>query len=387
MIASIFKNYKKNLLSVIFLIVGYSIGILCLSVGLSIVKEMIEYNLDSTSGNTDNMIFADIYVKNSDIKSYEKIEQVVNKISESAEVQLLNFVKYNIDDYETTIVPFCSKEQPSWHVPMLHGRYFNKSDENIKNIVIGKELMKKVLKDNFNEKSSVTLDGIKYNVLGVAGRKNRNTQWDDTIYVDFNFLPSSIKSNYANQLRNNSDDDYACISLLIREYRYSNMNPQEIVERECSAIFNDCNLEFEEVEGRDTSSITNSIIGTVFISGMILIIVVINVVNLSVFWILNRKKEISIKKLMGQTDKNLIVSIMLEVIIIAVTSVLIAIILQQCVAKIFYSYFVTNEISIEISKLNFIVSTIIAIICGLFSSILPIKEMLKLEPIEALRIE
>ena len=78
-VTNIFRNYKKNLISVIFLSIGYFIGILSLSIGISVVKDLRDYNLDSTSGNINNMIFANVNSSKMDGLSYNNISYILKQ--------------------------------------------------------------------------------------------------------------------------------------------------------------------------------------------------------------------------------------------------------------------------------------------------------------------
>jgi putative ABC transport system permease protein len=389
MLASIFKNYRKNLLSVILLIIGYFIGILSLSIGISVVKDVRDYSLDSTSGNVNDMIIVDVNSSKKDNLSYKNINNILEQISHDLEVQVLNFGNIKINDnesYKSSIIPIINTKNSDWHIPITYGRYFSSSECSGSNrvVIIGKELESEIFPNGIDKNSNINIYSEEYNVIGVAGRRTRETQWDNIVYIPFKALPKILKENFSERMvGNNTRNDYS-ISLLVRKNQNNKINLKNVVNKSFQN-HNNYGIRFDTIDSRDNSSIFNSIFITILISGMILIVVVINVVNLSLFWIFNRKNEICIKKIIGATDTELIISIILETTIIAVFSSMLAIIVHSLIFKIYNSYFVTDGISIEISIYNYIISFCVSIICGCISSIAPIKEILKMEPAEALK--
>jgi len=389
MLASILKNYRKNLLSVMFLIIGYFIGILFLSLGISVVKNVRDYSLDSTSGNANNMIIANVNSSKKDSLSYTSINKIMEQLSQDYEVQILNFgnVKINNNEsYSSSVIPIINTRKSDWHIPIMYGRYFSNSECNSNNkvVIIGKGIQSKIFPNGIDNNSEINIYGEIYKVIGIAGRKTRETQWDNIIYIPFTALPKLIKLNFNERMVGISTRKDYSISLLLRKNKNNKVDLKEIIN---SSFKNDinCEISYDTIDSRDNSSIFNSIFLTMLISGMILIVVVINVVNLSLFWIFNRKNEICIKKIIGATDTELIICIILETSIIAIFSSILAIVVHSLIFKVFYSSFVTNGTSIEISVYNWIIAFSVSIICGFISSIAPIKEMLKMEPAEALK--
>ncbi|CDI49994.1 ABC transporter permease [Clostridium tetani] len=393
MLINMLQNYKKNLFSVILLIIGYFIGILSLSIGTSVIKDVREYSLDSTSGNVKNSVISRINTNNISDLSYNNISKVLTFMSKDVEVQLLNFGNIpinNNENYTVQLVPIINSKKSDWHIPIIKGKYFSnfETSSNKKVVIIGKEVEKEIFPKGITKDSIITIYGEEYKVIGVSGRNTRKTQWDRILYIPFKSLPKKIKANF-NERIINTTDSYE-ISLFLRKNQGQNIELQNLVDRTFSNIIKDDNnleIKFEIIAERDgnRSRLFNSILGTIIISGMILIVVVINVINLSLFWIFNRRQEICVKKVLGAPDILLISSILLEMIIIAIISTILAIFTQKLIFYVYNEYFIIEGISLEISMYNWLIAISVSIICGLISSIFPIKEMLKMEPAEALK--
>ena len=388
MIYNIFKNYKKNIISVIFLIIGYFIGILSLSIGISIINDVRQYSLDSTSGNPDNIAISYIDFKNLDSNFSTTINNLINNLSNDVEIQVLNLKDIyvnNNDNYKACIVPTISNCKTNWHVPILQGNYFSSEDyiSDNKVVILGKDLASTLFPNGINNDSKINIYDNYYKVIGVCGRKYRETQWDNAVYIPFNSYPEILNTDKYKQ-----DDEYS-LSLFLRKSNNSSLKFENFInstlQQKLQYTPYQYTMNMEYIESRDNSSFFNSIIGTTLIAGMILIIVIINVINLSLFWIFNRKKEICIKKLLGATDSNIIIAIILETTSIAIFSTLLALIVQLIISQISSSYLISLGIHCDISFINFIICFFIAIICGFTSSIIPVKEMLKMQPIESLK--
>ena len=383
MVKKILRNYQKNLLEVIFLIIGYVIGILSLSIGISVIKDSIEYNLDSTSGYVKNNTIVFVDFKENHLDLGKNIDSIINKSTNIGEVQVINLDPINVNNsnIEATPVLTIFKEDSNWHIPIIKGDFFNKeqfkNNENV--VIIGKELATELFPNNINENSTIEILNNTYKVIGVCGRENRETQWDNVIYIPYNKNSDIINSNqrktgqFTMFLRSNNTD---------RDYIENEVN--NIFNNELSDINSEYNIEFDHLDEKDKSNIFNSILGTMFIAGTILVIVVINVVNISKFWIFNRRKEICIKKLLGELDKNIILSITIENSIIATFSMCIALIFQYILAISFKSVLYENGFSLMPSLTNILSSLFISCVCGIISALTPIREMIKMQPIEAL---
>lgn len=393
MLINMLQNYKKNLFSVILLIIGYFIGILSLSIGTSVIKDVREYSLDSTSGNVKNSVISRINTNNISDLSYNNISKVLTFMSKDVEVQLLNFGNIpinNNENYTVQLVPIINAKKSDWHIPIIKGRYFSNlecnSNEGV--VIIGKELEKEIFPSDIKKDSTINIYGEEYKVIGISGRKTRKTQWDRILYIPFKSLPKKIKADF-NERIINTTDSYE-ISLFLRKNQGQNIELESFVDKTLfNLLKNDNNLEvsFESISERDgdKSRLTNSILGTTIVSGMILIVVVINVINLSLFWIFNRRQEICIKKVLGSTDGILIGTIILEMTSIAIISTVLAMFTQKWIFYVYNEYFIIEGISLEVSMYNWLIAISVSIICGLISSIFPIKEMLKMEPAEALK--
>lgn len=413
MFKEIIRQWKKHFWGTTLLLVGYLIGILFLSLGVSIAQESRENALISTSGDPNNSYVISVDTFEDSVLTFDNITPILDKISTNVEVQVLNLdnikLKENLD-VKPSLVPLIYHQKPEWLPPILYGRYFT-SDETLGDnhiAIIGKELYNRLCSNGLTKNSSITIDDTIYNVIGVIGKENRLTQFDYTIYVPLRAIPNDIKSTIGHQdtKLNNSNvqipvsNDSESLDQIAPKQIYSltmflrkNGNtPNDDVENlkiELGKINPKASINYSKVilpEG-NTEQFRNSVILTIIISGAILLVTIINVMNLSIFWILDRRREIVIKKVLGAVDKLIIKPILIESIFIAILACLIAILLHFSIIILAKSKLVGLEIALNISWLNLIVAFSVSIFCGIATSIPSIRMALNMNPVEILKSE
>ena len=115
----------------------------------------------------------------------------------------------------------------------------------------------------------------------------------------------------------------------------------------------------------------------------IIFITIINSISISSLWVKSRKKEIVLRKVFGATDKDISKIFFSELLIISITSVVFALIIQLTLSVVFEGSISTIDIRLNLS--NFIISTLLAVVTALLVSIPSLKHIAKVQPIEILR--
>jgi putative ABC transport system permease protein len=200
---------------------------------------------------------------------------------------------------------------------LLEGRFFNKTDfqSNKKIAVIGKGVLDKTHVKN--GKRYILSGADEYEVIGVVGKKNISTRYDILVIYNLNLeLNNKDIIKYNNwtldslnleekKLQNmlcNINEEYKSVRILLK-YKEGQFNPLE------SALKNTDFLIYNYL----------LIIGCVFFS----------LVRSIYFWLDNIRLEIGIKKLLGATDRDLLLDILQRYVIIFLISILIAIGIQK----------------------------------------------------------
>jgi|GEM_PF-3247881 len=401
----IFKQWKVRKATMILLMSGYIIGILVLSVGISLTAEAQKKALMSTSGNPEHNMIVDITSKNLSLLSYNRVLPIVERLSKSVQVQLLNLKGAQIEcnkQLSVSIVPVMYTKVPEWQMPLISGRHFlpseTKSKEHI--ALVGKQIATELLTKGIKP-SSIIVNNEQYKIIGVIGSDDTTTQWDSAIYVPFQALPEGLKYNMqtsskstfssASTETSQSNDsvkqkDIATLTLAITKNGKSPEEDMYLIK----TLFTESvdSSEVQITSGRNSKGgherVSNSIITTTVISSIILLVTIINVMNLSLFWVLDHKKEFAIKKALGANDSYIIKSIVLEMVLIAVLSALIAVFIQYILYIILNPKLLSIGISMSVSFTNISISALTAVICGFVTSVMPAKAIIRIEPAKTL---
>lgn len=373
MIITIFKQWMHKKAVIGLMIFGFFIGSLVLSIGTSLTVESINYTYDQYSGDPDEQMIIDINGNN-----FNNISTYIKKCSNYGEVQLINMDKAVTGDYEKNyqIVPVYFNARSNWNIPIIQGRYFTDKDmkSTIKTVIIGKEISKN---RNIGINDKIKINRENYTVIGITGREVRGTQWDNIIYTSWSGFEKNCKSFFEHKTK---------YELLLKSGKEKFLkDSQKLIEE---AHNNGIEITYEMLnESMDTGSISNTIIMAALSAGLILFIAIINVVNLMVYWILERKKEFGLLKALGATKRYVMMKVIVETVIISVIASILALIVQWGLVYICEDIIIKNEININITYINLLVSVLVTAICGVVSSIIPANRTLKIQPVEAISEE
>ncbi|MDF1694459.1 MAG: ABC transporter permease [Saprospiraceae bacterium] len=120
------------------------------------------------------------------------------------------------------------------------------------------------------------------------------------------------------------------------------------------------------------------------IAGISLLVGGIGIMNIMLASVLERIKEIGLRRSIGATEKDIIYQFLLEAICISLAGGVLGVILGIGGAKLIARY---ADIATEISFTSILLSFAIAVGIGIIFGIMPAKKAAKLDPIAALRTE
>lgn len=120
------------------------------------------------------------------------------------------------------------------------------------------------------------------------------------------------------------------------------------------------------------------------IAGISLLVGGIGIMNIMLASVLERIKEIGLRRSIGATEKDIVYQFLLEAVCISLAGGVIGVILGIGGAKLIATY---ADIVTEISFTSILVSFVIAVGIGIIFGIMPAKKAAKMDPITALRTE
>lgn len=370
----IFMQWKNKKVILCLIIIGFFIGSLFLSIGTSLVLENYNYIMDQNSGDYSQQLELELTIK--DNLNIEKVKKNFIELGKYGEIQILSSEGVEINNKNYQIVPTIIKkqEQGVWHIPLIKGSYL---DGNSGKVILGKDVSEDL---KLGDKDNIEIGKKKYFVQGICGRKNRETIWDNVIYMDFEdyllmnqqmFYNSSKINKYIAVLKNGKEE-------FVKEFKKLE---KKLKEDKIEIIY-------EEMEKSvDNSSLNNSIIIVLVASLLVFFIAVINIINLMFYWMIERKKEIGIMKAIGATNPFVIKWLIIEMCLLSVLGALLALISQFVINYVFSSLLSKNSLYLNLSFVNLFIAITISGLCGVISALLIIKKSVMFNPVETISCE
>lgn len=168
---------------------------------------------------------------------------------------------------------------------------------------------------------------------------------------------------------------------------YSNFNPvtDDVQKIQAHIRKYDANADISTTPNEDNEDpvldyyLRNDIL---FLAFIVYILALINSVNLTSFWIKDRKIEIGIRKAFGYSNLRISLLLFKELVIFSMVSCLISFLIQFII-----SLFVNNvlEFSTELSTGNYITAIIFVFFTSLATVIIPSIKTLSVQPVEAIK--
>ena len=269
------------------------------------------------------------------------------------------------------------------------GRFFNKKELDLnKQVAVLAPTVKNTLFatniDPIGEK--IRIQGEAYEVIGVMEAKGFQgpQDRDDAVYIPLTTMSARIVGNNALKgvsvtgiyIQNSDKEDLSAaqfqVTNLLRQ-RHNIYPPEE----DDFSIMNQAEL---------VSTLT-SVLGlltlmVVAIAGISLLVGGIGIANIMLVSVVERTREIGIRKAVGATSSAILTQFLTESIFISIVGGAIGIVSGVLIAVITSILF---EFPLVISVLSAIAGVVLSFLVGLLAGVIPAKNAAKLDPITALR--
>lgn len=366
---TILKKWRKNSIKVLIIIIGLTLGILAISIGISFINEALAFSEEISNGNS----------KISETLMYHCNGKNIEKLPETLENLMINLnrnyqvtigsVSYPLQDKSLTeppsIIPIIYNKDVNWRPNLVYGRYLtleeSKSNKNV--ALVGYKIFDILYKNKkLSSDMKINIFGQPYSIVGVIGRTKRYAPQSYEIEIPYKKYSSFYKE----------EPDINNIPIFI--YGNKNFNLNEYNCKQLSIIskpdyVNDIKIPLKLV---------------IIVGLLILITTIINENNLFSLWILKSRKDISIKKALGATNFIIILQVLFEALLLSFISIAFALIIQFFVLMKLNSILTNYELSINYA--NFIVSILMACLISVLSVLIPCKFIISTNPLKELKM-
>ncbi len=381
-INSLVTSKMRTFLSLLGIVIGVASVVTIMNLGESVKKSISDtmniggVDLITVTPLNSNDVFNEEF-------GYSFLDNVTGIESVSSSTSTSAIIRYMQESYSCQVYGVTSEYFKQNKLELLYGEQFTKEDniEHAQLIILGYDLAQDLFPDGSALGSYVSLyrnQAKKYKVIGVledtSGNMLSNT--NNSAYIPFNTFSSKLrKIDVVSQYTLLVNEDFSSLDVVdsVKEYLSS-----------CSSS-NDYLVTTAQQLVDMTSTVTGYL--TSFLSAIAsisLIVGGIGIMNIMLVTVVERTREIGIRKALGATPKDIRRQFLVEATVLSILGGIIGIVFGDVV-----SYIVAKAFSwpLYISPLAVVLSLGFSSAVGIFFGWYPAAKASSLDPIEALSYE
>lgn len=398
-ILSALKSLGKNKLRSFLMMIGIIIGIIALTLILSVgfgAKELVMERVNKF-GTESLMIRAGGGVQLSQMNAaqgsttlkLEDAEYLENEIPEIKGVAPFSSkgnadVKYFERSTTATVFGVTPLWAPVWNWDVTKGEFI--TDEDIKTLnrvcLIGPTVQKELFGDSYPIGEQIRIGNIQFEVKGILESKGTSPGGGD--------MDNRIMIPLSTFMRRVANVDYlSAVKVLLHNPKEINVTVEKInqVLRERHSLAEGEPDDFTIITPTEVTEMAEKVSGTfniflALLAGLSLItggFVIANIMTISVN---ERKKEIGLRKAVGASSKKIVMQFLFEALAVTISGGIIGIVLGGVGAIILG---IVMQMPVSVSWASILTGVISASIIGIIAGIQPAKKAARLNPIEALK--
>ncbi|WP_303922325.1 ABC transporter permease [Draconibacterium sediminis] len=398
-ILSALKSLGKNKLRSFLMMIGIIIGIIALTIIVSIgfgAKELVMERVNKF-GTESLMIRAGGGIQLSQMNAaqgsttlrLEDVEYLENEIPEIKGVAPFSNkgnadVKYFEKSTTATVFGVTPLWAPVWNWDVTKGEFI--TDEDIKTLnricLIGPTVQKELFGDSYPIGEQIRIGNIQFEVKGILESKGTSPGGGD--------MDNRIMIPLSTFMRRVANIDYlSAAKVLLHNPKEINVTVEKIsqVLRERHSLAEGEPDDFTIITPTEVTEMAEKVSGTfniflALLAGLSLItggFVIANIMTISVN---ERKKEIGLRKAVGASSKKIVMQFLIEALAVTISGAIIGIVLGGAGAIILG---IVMQMPVSVSWASILTGVISASIIGIIAGIQPARKAARLNPIEALK--
>ena len=395
------KGHKLRVfITLLWIIMGITSSILVSSIGNGLKKEVTDsvnrVNPNKTriyfESDDSNMVSMESFLNPFKLEDVEELSFIdgVERISSSKDDFTMDY--YYSDAYfnkKSTYVDI--KEFKDEKIVPVYGRSFSYDDDNRKVIIItlqnATDLFTKP-EDAIGQ--GITISNSIYEVIGVIDEnsiKNDNKDNSNMYYEDMDYITSYMPSKAFNDLMNEISYPQEIYSLdLVVSKGYDINEVSGNVINKLYELHPDINGSYNIDDPSEATKELQSMISTInkfvtLITAISMFVGGVGVMNIMYVSVMERQKEIGIRRAIGAKPLDILIQFLVEAIFITVIGGIIGIIVGFIVVNYSSSYLPFKAIP-NINSLLF--ASLTTVVTGIIFGIVPAIKASKLDPIKAI---
>ena len=393
--ASLIANKLRSLLTMLGIIIGVAAVIALVSIGNG-VKQDIEDSISSLGSNllvvlpgaprTPGARSSQGSMKSLKISDYEAIAKLEGVKAASPMTNGSYVVIYQNKNWTTSVAGVNSNFQDVNNWTMTSGRFF--SDKNVQNrervAVVGQTVVKNLFADEDPVGKEIRVKNIPFRVIGVLKSKGNGTMGndqDDTVLIPYTTSMERVEGiDYLRRVYVVAKDDggidrlQADIENLLRvRHNIKDTNLDDFNIQNMKSIM--------ETVAQTTGTFTLFLGAVAAIS---LVVGGIGIMNIMLVSVMERTREIGVRKALGATYSVIVTQFLIEAVVISLMGGFIGIAFGIGASKVIG---MVSGMSTIVSVPTIIMSFAFSMAIGLIFGIYPARKAAKLNPIDALHYE
>jgi len=403
---SAFKNALVNLkghklrvfVTLLWIIIWITSSILVSSIGNGLKKEVTD-SVNSINQNKTRIYFESSDSNMDDMEAFlnpfslEDIDELsfiegVERISSSKDDFSIGSIYYSDASYDKKTISVDIKEFKDNKIVPVFGRSFSYDDENRKVIII---TIQNAIDLFGNPQDAlgkgITINNHIYEVIGIVNENSIKSNNENVYYDDMNYVYSYMPSKAFNDLMNQFSYPQDIYSLdLVVSKGYNMYEVSDNVINKLYELHPNINGSYNIDVPTETTKELESIISTInkfvtLITAISMFVGGVGVMNIMYVSVMERQREIGIRRAIGAKPLDILVQFLVEAIFITILGGMIGIVIGFLVVNYISNYLPFKAIPNVNSLLFASVTTVIA---GTIFGIVPAIKASKLDPIKAI---